>query len=71
MKIALFLANAGKNSGGPEVYEVEFREPGTNPKLVIAMDGRLVNSDLAKPAGALERAVTPVGAVGTKFSALP
>jgi len=23
MKIALFLANAGKNSGGPEVYEVE------------------------------------------------
>ena len=60
-----------KTENGMDLYEVQFREPGTNPKLVVAADGKLVNSDLVKPAGAIERAITPTGAVGTKLSALP
>jgi uncharacterized membrane protein YkoI len=56
---------------GVQVYEIEFREPGTNPKIIVAADGKLVSTDMAKPAGAIERALTPTGAVGTKFSALP
>src|SRR5882724_9160002 len=53
---------------GVQVYEIEFREPGTNPKIIVAADGKLVSTDMAKPAGAIERALTPTGAVGTKFS---
>src|SRR6267142_4735003 len=60
-----------KTENGMDVYEIQFREPGSNPKLVVATDGRLINSDLTKPAGAIERALTPTGAVGTKLSALP
>lgn len=60
-----------KTENGMEMYEVSFREPGTNPKLIIAADGKLINSDLVKPAGAVERALTTSGAVGTKLSALP
>lgn len=60
-----------KTENGMQVYEIEFREPGTNPKLIVAADGKLINSDLVKPAGALERAVSSSGAVGTKLSALP
>jgi uncharacterized membrane protein YkoI len=60
-----------KTENGMDVYEVSFREPGTNPKVVVAADGKLVNTDMARPAGAIERALTPTGAVGTKFSALP
>jgi uncharacterized membrane protein YkoI len=60
-----------KTENGMEVYEVSFREPGNNPKLMVAADGKLLNSDLVKPAGAIDRALTPSGAVGTKLSALP
>jgi len=60
-----------KTENGIELYEIEFREPGTNPKIVVASDGKLMSTDMAKPAGAIERALTPTGAVGTKFSALP
>ena len=60
-----------KTDNGMDVYEVEFREPGSNPKITVASDGKLVTTDMARPAGAVERALTPTGAVGTKFSALP
>src|SRR3989440_10382135 len=53
-----------KTQDGMEVYQVEFREPGTNPKLMGAADGRLLNTDLAKPAGAGQRMLTPTGATG-------
>jgi uncharacterized membrane protein YkoI len=53
------------------VYEVELRQDGSNPKIVVAMDGTLVNSELPKPAGSVQRLLTPTGAVGTPFSALP
>jgi uncharacterized membrane protein YkoI len=60
-----------KTENGMEVYEIEFREPGRNPKIVVAVDGKLITGDMVKPAGAIERALTPTGATGTKFSALP
>ena len=57
---------------GMEVYEVKFKEPdGSTPKVVVATDGRLITSDLPKTAGAVQRALTPTGATGTKLSALP
>ena len=62
---------SAKTENGAKVYEVELREEGRNPKLVVAADGTLVSSDLPKPAGALQRLLTPTGAVGTPFSALP
>src|SRR6266699_2405484 len=48
-----------RTENGMELYDVQFREPGANPKLVVAADGKLINSDLTKPAGAIERALTP------------
>ena len=60
-----------KTENGAKVYEVELREEGRNPKLVVAADGTLISSDLPKPAGAVQRLLTPTGAVGTPFSALP
>jgi uncharacterized membrane protein YkoI len=64
-----------KTENGMKVYEIEFREPGTNPKLVVSADGRILNSSgTSKTEGVLgkvDKALTPTGAVGTKFSALP
>ena len=61
-----------KNENGAQVYQVEFRNPnGANSKILVAPDGTLVGSDLAKTAGTIERALTPTGAVGTPLSALP
>jgi uncharacterized membrane protein YkoI len=55
-----------------DVYEVKFKQPdGSTPKVLVAMDGKLVSSDFPRPAGAVERMLTPTGATGTKFSALP
>src|SRR5262245_23662959 len=57
---------------GMEVYEVKFKQPdGSTPKVVVATDGKLINSDLPKVAGTIQRALTPTGATGTKLSALP
>jgi uncharacterized membrane protein YkoI len=57
---------------GSDVYEVKFKQPdGSTPKVLVAMDGKLVSSELARPPGAVERMLTPTGATGTKFSALP
>jgi uncharacterized membrane protein YkoI len=60
-----------KTDNGMDLYEVEFREPGSNPKILVAADGKLMSTDMPRPAGAVERLLTPTGAVGTKFSALP
>ena len=60
-----------KTRDGAEYYEIEFREPGTNPKLEVAVDGKLLNTDMSKPANVIQKALTPTGAVGTKLSALP
>lgn len=60
-----------KTENGADVYEIQFREPGRNPKVVVAADGHLLTTDFAKPAGKIERMLTPTGATGTKFSSLP
>ena len=61
-----------KTENGTQVYQVELRNEGSpNSKVLVAADGTLVGSDLAKPAGAVQRLLTPTGAVGTPLSALP
>src|SRR5207245_1471328 len=60
-----------KSQDGMDVYEVQFAEPGKNPKVVVAADGKLLNTDMPNPSGAVKRLLTPTGAVGTKLSALP
>ena len=42
-----------------------------NTNITNSNFGKLVSTDMARPAGAVERALTPVGATGTKLSALP
>jgi len=59
-----------KTRDGMDVYEVEFKEPG-NPKVVVAADGKLLNTDMPKASGPVQRLLTPTGATGTKLSALP
>ena len=60
------------SDNGVEAYKIQYRgTDNSNPTVIIAMDGRLIGSDMARPAGALERLLTPTGATGTKFSALP
>jgi len=66
------IANVSKTTrDGMEIYEIEFRGAGSNSKIQVGTDGRLVSTDLPRKAGAVERALTPTGAVGTKLSALP
>lgn len=66
------IASVNKTTrDGIDVYDIEFREPGQNPKITVGMDGKLLSSDMAKPAGTIQRALTPTGAVGTKLSSLP
>src|SRR5215475_2946952 len=44
-----------KTENGMDVYEIQFREAGRNPKVVVAADGHLLTTDFAKPAGKIER----------------
>jgi uncharacterized membrane protein YkoI len=69
------IANvASRTRDGAPVYEIEFREPGKNPKMVVAADGRVMDTDMTTAKGApgpLTRLTTGKGEVGTKFSSLP
>src|SRR6185369_744483 len=60
---------------GVAAYKVEFRQDGKNSTMVVANDGRVISSDMPmKQDGVVQdvkKALTPTGAVGTKFSALP
>ena len=63
-----------RTQDGQTVYEIEFAEAGKNPKLLVAQDGKILNSDLTTAKGApgsLDRLLSGRGAVGTKLSALP
>lgn len=60
-----------KTQDGMDIYQVEFNEPGKNPKLIVAADGRLLNTDMPRASGPVQRLLTPTGATGTKLSALP
>src|SRR5258707_7626351 len=37
-----------KTDNGMDLYEIQFREPGRNPKGVVAADGQLVNTDIVR-----------------------
>src|SRR5882762_4894879 len=42
---------------GMDVYEIQYRQPGTdsNSKMTVAMDGKMVTSDMARTPGAIQR----------------
>ncbi len=66
------IASVSKlTTNGMNAFKVEFREKGANPSVVVAENGTLLNSELGKQAGAIDRLLTPTGATGTPFSALP
>jgi uncharacterized membrane protein YkoI len=66
------IADVSKTTeNGIDAYKIEFREENRTPQVLIAADGRLISSDFPKPPGAVERLLTPTGAAGTPFSALP
>jgi uncharacterized membrane protein YkoI len=67
------IAKVSKTTdNGVDLFEVKFKQPdGSTPKVVVAADGRLVNTDLPRAAGTVERMLTPTGATSTKLSALP
>ncbi len=55
-----------------DAYKVEFRNAnGRNPVVIVAANGTLLSSELGRPAGTIQRALTPTGAAGTPLSALP
>ena len=58
---------------GMEVYEIQFRQPGSdsNSKMTVALDGKLITGDMTRTPGPIQKALTPTGATGTKFSSLP
>lgn len=62
---------------GMDAYKVEIRNPDSNNNnnMVVAADGRVLSSDMpTKQTGIVndvKKALTPTGAVGTQFSALP
>src|ERR1043166_3652679 len=54
------IANvATRTENGVQVYEIEFREQGANPKILVAADGRLLNSDGTRTPGVIEKVLTP------------
>jgi uncharacterized membrane protein YkoI len=65
------------SENGMDAFKVSIRNPGNNndSTLIVANDGRVISSDMpTKPNGLVsdvKKALTPTGAVGTKFSALP
>jgi uncharacterized membrane protein YkoI len=66
------IANISKTTrNGMDAYEVKLNQNGQNPKLVVAADGTLLSTDFPRRASAIEKMLTPTGAVGTQFSALP
>jgi uncharacterized membrane protein YkoI len=62
---------------GTEAYKVELQNPGNNNNstMVVADDGRVLSSDMPNTQNGIindvKKALTPTGAVGTQFSALP
>src|SRR5262245_26946049 len=60
-----------KSENGMDTYQIEFRGEGSNPKVLIASDGKLLSTEMPNPAGKIERLLTPTGATGTQFSSLP
>ena len=60
-----------KTDNGREIYDIELKRGDQTSKMSVAADGTVLTSDFARTPGTLEKALTPTGATGTKFSALP
>ncbi|HEV2391649.1 MAG TPA: PepSY-like domain-containing protein [Verrucomicrobiae bacterium] len=58
-------------TNGMMAYEIEFSEQGGSPKIVVGQNGTLLSSELPNRAGVIQKLLTPTGAIGTPFSALP
>ena len=62
---------------GVDAYKIQIHNPGNNndSTMVVATDGKVLSTDMpTKPNGIVsdvKKALTPTGAVGTQFSALP
>src|SRR5881296_2415005 len=60
------------SENGIDAYKIEYRAAdNSKPTVVIASDGRLISSDMPRNASAVDKILTPTGAIGTKFSSLP
>jgi hypothetical protein len=61
-----------RTENGMTIYEIEFRDSDAHPNIVVGADGRLLSTTSTEGGpGAIRRMLTPTGAVGTQFSALP
>jgi uncharacterized membrane protein YkoI len=61
---------------GMDAYKVDLRnDTGNNSTMIIAADGKVLSSDMPNSQNGIiqdvKKALTPTGAVGTQFSALP
>jgi len=67
---AEIAAISSRNRNGANTWKVRFKDPEKNPQIEVASDGRLINTDAARPAST-GGALTPTGATATKLTALP
>lgn len=65
------------SQNGVDAYKVDIRNQGADKDstMIVAMDGRVLSSDMPTTQNGVvsdvKKALTPTGAVGTQFSALP
>ena len=66
---------AKTTDNGVDAYKVELTDQRRNSTMIVARDGKVLSTDLpSQPNGLMQdvkKALTPTGAVGTEFSALP
>jgi uncharacterized membrane protein YkoI len=72
------ITSVSKTSeNGVDGYKVQIHNPGNNndSTMIVATDGRVLSSDMPNTQNGIvsnvKKALTPTGAVGTQFSALP
>lgn len=70
------IENISKTTeNGMEAYKFQIRDSGKESTMVVANDGRVLSSDMPNTQNGIvsdvKKALTPTGAVGTQFSALP
>ncbi len=60
---------------GMPAYQVVIRQDGKDSTMIVANDGKVLSSDMPNTQNGIvqdvKKALTPTGAVGTQFSALP
>jgi uncharacterized membrane protein YkoI len=68
---------ARTSENGVEAYKVQIHSPGANndSTMIVGIDGKVLSSDMPNNQNGIvsdvKKALTPTGAVGTQFSALP